>query len=188
MEITWEWLGGFVQAEGHINTPYWLDISQARREPLDMIHDFLLLKLPNAPARIYGLYKNKGRGIYQLRIHKNHQEVLNTLHPYLRSEKHARACTHLSTIAKMLPINNDWIMGFWEGDGFIRANILGFCQKDRTVLDEIQQHLDLGTVRPHANIYRLSISVNKTNVKRIGELLSLIRTPPRLEQLKRILS
>jgi len=195
-KITWPWLGGFFQAEGSIPTPYNLTIAQKDKEPLDMIYDFLVHELPNTSfTPTYGPYKNKGKGIYYLNIRKGFKKVLTNLYPYLRDEKLIYAHLYLTTRPSTLPINDEWIVGFWEGDGSIQTgsrNLLVFSQKNPNVLNEIQEHLKYGKVRLHTNnnsyLHKLAISINKNNAQRIGELLSLVRTPPRLEQLKRVLS
>jgi len=200
--MTWSWLGGFFQAEGCLTNRH-LTIEQADRRGLDLIQHFLTQELPNArPFKVGGPYlhktgKLKASYMYSLYTYANTPLLLSKLLPYLHSEKRRRTLES-ANFYQQQPLDDEWVIGFWEGDGSIRnsGNTIEFYQNDEELLTKIQTHLKLGRIhkdKPHQNqlstapFYRLCITINKKNVARIGELLTLVKTPLRLEQLNRIL-
>lgn len=161
-ELTWPWLGGFFQAGGYVSrpapkAPRALTVVQAKREPLDLIHQFLSNTLPSVcfvPVRgPYGTnIEMRGnyiqRGIYVQGIYGGLPDVLSALSPWLRSEKRERAVEWLRILHRGVPeyqlINDDWIVGFWEGGGGVGLSDsahINFTQGDATVFGEIQAHL-----------------------------------------------
>lgn len=150
-ELTWSWLAGFFQAEGTVGEPpvhKTLSISQAEREPLDLIVEFISTYYPQARAKVRGSF-GRGRGIYTLYIHFL---ALRSFCAWLRVEKLYRAAKWLKVtcdnVPTCLPIDDDWIAGFWEGDGSVYlAGALDiqvvFTQRpeDVVVLEEVKKYL-----------------------------------------------
>ena len=194
-DLTWSWLGGFFQAEGCISGRT-LVLPQKDRRPLDLIRDFLISEFPSTSipeVRSYASPLNSfkpGSIQHRLSIRTATPRILARLIPYLHREKRLTLPTKILTLLKQQPIDDEWIAGFWEGDGSIwSANTLQFYQKDRYLLEEIRNCLGHGNIKPRPNYpdnYLLSISISLSNVRRIGELLSHVKSAPRLEQLEKI--
>ena len=185
-----------------------LYIEQKEREPLDIIANFLVHELTDIrPVKVYGPYERLTPVIHNPTYIHTMQltptttaKVLHKLLPYIHRKARHKIITNTNLQTAEHPLDDDWVVGFWEGDGSIRSsgNIIEFSQEDKELLTDIQTYLGLGHIHedtPQRNrlnktalYHRLSISVNKKNVTRIGELLSLVRTPARLEQLNKILT
>ncbi len=188
--ITWSWLAGFFEAEGHI-TMRRLSVNQAHKESLELIKDFV------GHGNILGPYicgkSSSGDSLttYRLQIGNGWREVLIQLLPYLHYSKRRDAqvlldCEHIDNQQQLL--DDDWVVGFWEGDGSIRSNGFIFYQRNIAILKDIQSYLGLGgslTTREDGNS-RLDISITKSRVARLASLFQLIRTPYRLAQVNRL--
>ena len=57
-DITWSWIGGFVQAEGSVG-PRSVSVSQKDREPLELIRDFFISE--TSCVVFPEVYKDKSR-------------------------------------------------------------------------------------------------------------------------------
>lgn len=153
-DITWSWLAGFIQAEGHITLPVskcprYLSIEQAERDPLRRIVAFLDnmdLGHPDIHFR-----ENRGRGTYRMGVYGGPflRIALETV-SLLRGTKMLRAGSWLelseTPVPSMRSINDDWVVGFWEGDGSVyHSGALDiqvvFSQKDVAILKEIRAQL-----------------------------------------------
>jgi len=194
--LTWSWVGGFIQAEGSIGVRR-VTISQAQGNALELIADFLKSQIPtlsdlkvSKPYRS-GLRKDGSEVLVrQLAVFSSgHVEVMQALYPHLRYDKSERIarCLKMSEPSMPQPFNDDWIVGFWEGDGWLEAStsyIFGFGQSNTALLQDVQAYLGLGgSIRGT----QLVIPVTKTRVQRIGELLQRVRSSHRREQLDRLL-
>lgn len=163
--VTWAWFGGFFQAEGSICRPFdqkGVSISQADREPLDLILDFLKRELPDLRfTGVRGPYKNRGKGIHKLSVYRGFTRVLLKLYPYLRGRKRERAKLWLEILAPyerlefvdaQHELSDGWVAGFWEGDGHVQPHsdsaglLLSFAQKDVSVLEEVRTYLGKGSI------------------------------------------
>ena len=163
--LTWSWLGGFFSADGSVARPTrqskFLSVGQARREPLDLIHQFLCSSLPGSrftPVR--GPYNNAHAGIYVQNVYGAFLPTLRVLYPRLRGRRvkewSAKWLEKLhQDVLSDIPIDDDWVVGFWEGDGSVYLSgasdiQIVFAQKDVTVLEEIRTYLadrfDAGTI------------------------------------------
>ena len=162
--LNWRWFAGFFQADGCITMPApkqsrVLSTSQANREPLDLMRQFLFETLHDVPITpVCGPYANDGSGIYVHNVCSGFLSVLTEMCPWLLGHLRDHAVSWLAILYRDVPaqqtIDDDWVAGFWEGDGSIYLSGNGiqvvFAQKDVAVLKEIQSHLanrfSLGTI------------------------------------------
>ena len=193
--ITWQWLAGFFQAEGcYAGNRF--SVSQARREGLDMIREFLVENVDDLGRASVLRTEEEGPAkdgrrfvLYKLNVHHGRQHIIKELLPYLRGSKRNIFSESLLLNLPKKPINDDWIIGFWEGDGSIHntSRYIVFTQKDRNVLEEVQSYLKLGSILQKGTMQVLNITTTKASIARIGQLLAIIRTPYRIEQVNKIL-
>lgn len=194
LPLTWSWLGGFFQAEGSILDSD-IRLSQTYGNGLQLVRDFLLQEFGDSchvglsdslPLK----YVRKGGECASyscISIARGRELVLNRLLPYLRYDKLLSAVEKTCVCCNTLPFDDDWIIGFWEGDGSIQLNKLSFMQKDVRVLYDIQQYLVIPSkVRQHGTVHRLDVNITLGSTKRVGELLTRVRTSNRQEQLARL--
>lgn len=200
--ITWEWLAGFFQAEGCVSANYEKGypesiISQAEPKILDDIAQFVRSELHVRTYRHdYVVDTNLKQQAPNCRLMLWSREdvtpFINKLYPYLFGYKKqqllewaTRLSISLSTDVQKL--SWDFIVGFWEGDGYLRythdnpggrtAVDFVFTQKDREILEAIQQFFDRGFIANHraALEFRVRDGV-RTNRILTHKFLELART------------
>jgi len=168
----WGWLAGFFAAEGWFgyylgrnHKPYVrLDVSQKEKEPLEVLMQFL------------------GVGNIHLARNKVYEWYVYTLY--------GLAAESLYGTLVEQPMSDDWIRGFWEGDGSAYFGEPPYCyarvrftQKSRRVLDEIRDYLGAGSVCECSGGYhRLTIYDGKK--KLLLWLLEGAQSPRRRLQLE----
>ena len=160
-EFSWEWLGGFVDAEGHFSQPnktgWRLNISQSDPEFLNR-----LLRWLNVPGSISIRHGSEEAELYiGVQAASSFMDKLSPhLHSSHRRAQASRLGIELSTEA---PLSEAYVAGFWEGDGSCwstmqltrQARKTGsgkvtatfkffFFQKDPGVLEKISEYLGCG--------------------------------------------
>jgi len=203
-DVRWSWLAGFFQAEGCVSLKGELTVSQKDHEPLDLIHDFLKYHFPKYRALVR---RKKFTDYHTLHLYPR---VTEQLLPWLRGEKLYRAAEKLvaqnRALPKCLPIDDDWTIGFWEGDGsvFLAGPSTGiqvtFSQKDPEVLEELRDHLtkhsfgsgSLTETEPklptkpglHSHMNRLTYHCGVRDTRLLAWLHDRVRSEFRREQLR----
>ena len=203
MNVSWSWFAGFFQAEGYVSkvgTRKPLQLCQKQREPLDAIREFWLSEFPESTfPKVGGPYVS---GVYELYAFACFLQVLVRLYPYLRGTKRERAwswldCTLPEEFRDFLEahraIDDEWIVGFWEGDGSIVSHngypAMTFTQKDVDLLSEVRDYLGLGELVSGGSgkPLRLWIYIGHTIPERVLDILKYVRTPYRCKQLQEVL-
>jgi len=163
-KLTWSWLGGFYQAEGCVSNRR-LNIEQKEREPLELIVQFLMYELPNIrPIKVRGPLEHhtpatrKPTYIHSMTLPKiTTAKVLHKLLPHIHTNVRHKIIKDTNLQCVECPLNDDWIAGFWEGDGSIfPASIdvqIAFAQKDKVILEEIRKYLTHYTSFGNGTIY-----------------------------------
>ena len=91
----------------------------------------------------------------------------------------------------MNEIEEQWLTGFWEGDGTIRVNrqnptktfaYISFVQKDQEVLTRLKEFIDSGSIQEHPNGSKDTSYLLNTKDMR-SEFLPECRSYPRRVQL-----
>ena len=197
-----------------------MTVCQKDREPLDLIREFLAKEFPGMYLqKVHGPY-NAGKECFvgwnnqtyiQKGLHtfsvagKKSLSVLVHLMPYLRNEKLYRAAERLVAqnlpLPKVLPIDEVWIAGFWEGDGSIyiaypniqRIQTM-FSQKDASILTEVKTFLTRGRIYTRKNkhtdttISRLIVDETLQKHPTIDTLLKHTKTLYRKHQIVDVLA
>lgn len=197
--LTWSWIAGFFQAEGNICLNK-ISIGQKNKEPLDLIYYFLQKELsPLQLPPTIGPYKNGKSYIHFLNFssHKTVTKFMSQISSQILGEKR----TYSNIITPPIPINDEWIAGFWEGDGYIYTHQItppnfsiriSFAQKDRTILEQIQQYLHKGKIYSHLlknkKHHDLVISETFNNHPITQLLLQHCKTTSRINQINKKLN
>lgn len=162
--FSWEWLGGFVDAEGCFSETNGysrtlrLQVSQKDPEALSRLGRWVQQQLPEVTYSISGM--SLYFGIKSLRL------MAPLLSPQLHSpHRRNQAATKGEglILAEEAALTDAYVTGFWEGDGSYHSSLVktrqarktgmdkrtpaaqfSFFQKDPTVLEKIQQHLGRG--------------------------------------------
>lgn len=191
--INWSWLAGFFQAEGSMynytpSSAHYLTITQKNRLTLEWIKEFL--ELSDIKSSIY----TNPAGISVLTIHANGSEtVLTHIFPLLQDYKRrqVKAWNNLERTnlpKETLPIDYDFVVGFWEGDGSINYDrhqqylILTYYNKYPGVLETIKRFLGKGwlLLNKRDGVTQLA---TYANVEDLRKLLKMVRTDSRYNQL-----
>lgn len=161
-EVTWPWLGGFLQAEGSI-TRFGFALGQANRQVLDLIREFLMFETGLEVPKVYTTVCSEsgykpGTVLYRLDVVGAKWSILfQSVIPYLRSDKFSRLArafkSYDGSSYEVIPVEEHWVTGFWEGDGWVQVQLggiqVGFSQKDCSLLEEIRDFFGWG--RLHQN-------------------------------------
>ena len=179
-EFSWEWLGGFIDAEGHFSeinktsTPNLrLSISQKDPELLVRIGNWVKKQLPE--IKFSTDLQNVYFGIQALR------SMAPYLTPHLHSPHRRKQASRGEGLIMQeeAELTDAYVTGFWEGDGSYHAEWVktrvarksgkdgktriakfDFFQKDPIILEKIQTYLKrgyLGQRHSQNNIYYLSV-------------------------------
>lgn len=165
-ELSWDWLGGFVDAEGHfssVNDKGWrLTISQNDPELLYRIQNWLENQIENFESSIHIRPDGIQSDLYIGKLAAT--EIMPFLSPHLHSLHRRNQAKQLGV--KLYPeisLSDAYVTGFWEGDGSCwsdmaptrqaRKNGSGkmtasfkflFFQKHPQLLEVIQNYLNCG--------------------------------------------
>lgn len=196
--FTWEWLGGFVDAEGNFSelngTSRTLRLSISQKDP-ELVERIGCWVKQQLPAVDYSVYVNdRGEanvyfGVRALRL------MAPLLSPHLHSpHRRAQASEKGEGLAleKEAPLTDSYVAGFWEGDGSYHASWgkthtakksgkdgktrsaqIGFYQKDPEVLEKIQDYLGrgyLGQRHTQNQIYYLTVGDGPLSRKILNRL------------------
>ena len=208
-ELTIEWIAGFFDAEGCLsqsrnsggNKTYYptISISQKDKQILEKIRDFFGEGYVTKHGTCY---------TWQVNHRGNVLKVVPQLIPYLHHSEKRQKYDELAEKFNLPkynlqhPMTNDWIIGFWEGDGGISKitltqgkydktyeyPMLQFYQKNKELLEKIVIYLGVGSVsEPKPNMHCLSVYPGKTATHPIYQLLyDQIRTKYRRQQINTV--
>lgn len=183
-EFTWEWVGGFVDAEGCFsksNTDsFTMTVYQKDPEMLRRLGAWLQ---EQAPGLTFGFSVDK-TGCAELSIAKTAFALIaDKLTPHIHSEhRRQQAARHGVELASPAPLNDAYVAGFWEGDGGCysahaktgqydtRTFMFNFYQKDAQVLEEIKGYLGAGSVGKDGDGFVLEVSDGPIGAKLLARL------------------
>lgn len=153
--ITWEWLAGFVQAEGsfgvYAGTPI-CSIAQTKEpELLRCIRDFLG----------YGGVNHQDFRVANFLDSLFFTEQIVPLLWYNKKEQanRLRGICLFEDITKQIPMSWNFVTGFWEGDGGISrvhkvdGSYVTFYQKDISILRELDSYITLNNLAADSILY-----------------------------------
>lgn len=162
-EFSWEWLGGFVDAEGCFNkvngNGYRMSISQKDPDLFRRLGNWIKLQFPEFS---YGLSSKKG--CFEMTIGKiSYSLISEKLSPHLHSPHRRSQIIKLSApISDEAALTDAYVAGFWEGDGSAYSVVkqagakeknymtghfeFQFFQKDPEVLEKISSYLNCGSL------------------------------------------
>ena len=159
-EFSWEWLGGFVDAEGHFSTvngdSYRLSVSQKDPDLLHRLQGWLQQQLPGTSTSV-GVNDNGEANLYI--GSRALEQMLPLLSLHLHSEHRRRQAEARGvTLLPEASLCDAYVAGFWEGDGSCYSSVapgrtgkkyvasfqFHMYQKDPQVLGAIQEYLGVG--------------------------------------------
>lgn len=181
--ISWDWLGGFVDAEGcftEVDTAsspnIRLSISQKDRECLERI-GIWVEKQVGAPYSIHTAKRGCSEiyfGVQALRLMA--QFLLPHIHSNVRRKQFAKHARNIKIVAESA-MSDAYIAGFWEGDGsydarwvkqrharevggdaVTRSAVIVFWQKDPGFLNRIKEYLGAGSIGKDGDNWSLKVS------------------------------
>jgi len=206
LPLSSEWVAGFFDAEGCIShsrnsggnkTKYpTISIYQNDRDILERIKTF------------FGVgYVGKQTTGYMWRVNHRKQimQVVDKLIPYIqhpeKREKYNIIAKefNLPIITEFKQMTDEWLIGFWEGDGCIAQQkyiqtkenkmfkypLIIFTQKNKVMLEAIQTYIGKGSITHNTknDVYNLYIPGGITEESYLLDLLKTkIRTMPRRQQ------
>ena len=209
--FSWEWLGGFIDAEGHFSEVnkdtslnLRLSISQKDPEVLVRLGKWVKSQLPEVE------YSTDLENIY-FGI-----KALRQMAPYLTPHLHSplrrnQAVTRGEgiTFLEEAELSDAYVAGFWEGDGsyyaeWVKTRVakksgkdgktrhahLSFFQKDPTVLEKIQSYLGrgyLGQRHTQNQIWYLQVGdgpLGSKLIKRLSKHFNLLGTFKKITEAK----
>jgi queuosine biosynthesis protein QueC len=166
--MSWEWLGGFVDAEGHFSSVNGgcprLSISQ---NDYDLMVDIGRWVQGQIPEVQWSVHQSQGSPTAEVYFGTRALRLFwDKLTPHLHSQhRRAQAKTRGVQLAPEAPMTDAYLTGFWEGDGSMYGAIvpnrlarqgkgegltvsctLSMFQKDPQVLHAIRDYLGRGTV------------------------------------------
>ncbi len=172
-EFSWQWLGGFVDAEGCFGktnvSSYSLGIWQKDPEVMLRLGQWIVSQVPGVT---FGFSISRD-SVAELSISKrSFQLISHLLTPHLHSDYRRRQAEKSGIKLKQeAPINDAYVVGFWEGDGscyssyvpagdgyITRSFLFTFYQRSPQILERIKDYLGAGYIGPHHEIWSLSVS------------------------------
>ena len=166
--LSWEWLGGFIDAEGCFTAVNGglprLSISQNNPDLMREIGTWVEKQVPGVQWSVCQQKERETAEVYFGTRALN--QIWELLTPHLHStHRRHQAATHGVQLAPEAPMTDAYVTGFWEGDGSITCGIepsrlarqgkgdgvtvkgqITMFQKDRQLLDAIAAYLGRGTV------------------------------------------
>ena len=208
-DINWSWVAGFFQAEGTPtgSHPRWkIQFYQHDLESMQLLQAFFVAELKDHHSAIYtetftsktfpnGKTYNWPKGKLSCRLNINGKyayPIIKNIFPLLRGSKRTQtevwaAKAKLELPQLLAPLDFDFVIGFWEGDGsptldsYSQHIDFDFTQKDAEVLLDIRDLLNTGALMQSANTNALRVYSTQ---ERIDLWLSNIRLPWRHQQLE----
>jgi len=167
-KLTWDWGAGFYQAEGCVSGYYansnpQLLICIKDTATVDLIEEFLHHENHQLKSYRYSYVHHTTFNVttmehYSIHARKNLQPIIDELYPriYHGVREKVTQWADLFNVRlpdNRLPLNWDFVAGFWEGDGYISkapspgSVYFGFVQKEPEILKDIYTFVGKGNIR-----------------------------------------
>lgn len=186
-EFSWEWLGGFIDAEGYFGPAnkdsFHLDISQNDPDLLGR----LLRWLQKYDTSVSGSIWTDKTGSSTLRLYKTSLvKFIDKVSPHLHYSHRRLQAGKFMTLQQEVELSDAYCTGFWEGDGacwsswekfkskttkgLTRHFSFSWYQKDPEILKRIQKHFGRGYVGPHGDVFIFQMTDGPLSAKILNRM------------------